>query len=144
MAGISSNEIFILQVKKTHAACVFLTVTCCIYCVLLSSKMSSSLFQFLELCQSPTGGFGGGPGQMSHLATTYAAMNAIAILGVSNFTRAYQVVNRKTMEKFLYSVRNNDGSFCMHVNGEKDTRALYCAASLGSNYCRITASRWTF
>ena len=45
--------------------------------------------QFLELCQSKNGGFGGGPLQMPHLATTYAAMNAIAILGANGFNRAY-------------------------------------------------------
>ena len=32
-------------------------------------------------CQNKTGGFGGGPGQISHLAPTYAAINALAILG---------------------------------------------------------------
>ena len=75
--------------------------------------------KFLELCQSETGGFGGGPGQLAHLATSYAAMNAIAILGCGYFQRAYQVVNRSKMLNFLKSVKNDDGSFCMHVNGER-------------------------
>ena len=75
------------------------------------------------MCQTPTGGFGGGPGQVAHLATTYAAMNAIAILGCNNFTRAYQVVNRERMFDFIKSVKQDDGSFSMHVNGERDTRA---------------------
>jgi hypothetical protein len=30
-------------------------------------------------CQDPEGGFGGGPGQLAHLAPTYAAVNALAI-----------------------------------------------------------------
>jgi len=88
--------------------------------------------EFLELCQSETGGFGGGPGQLAHLATSYAAMNAIAILGCGYFQRAYQVVNRSKMLNFLKSVKNDDGSFCMHVNGERDTRAVYCAASIAT------------
>jgi protein farnesyltransferase subunit beta len=29
--------------------------------------------KFLELCQSASGGFGGGPGQLPHLAPSYAA-----------------------------------------------------------------------
>ena len=76
--------------------------------------------QFLELCQSESGGFGGGPGQLAHLATSYAAMHALAILGCGYFQRAYQVVNRSKMMQFLKSVKNEDGSFCMHVNGERD------------------------
>ena len=33
---------------------------------------------FLALCQHPDGGFGGGPGQMPHLAPTYAAVACLA------------------------------------------------------------------
>ena len=69
---------------------------------------------------------------MAHLATTYAAMNSIAIIGCNNFTRAYQVVNRDKMEEFLQSVKHEDGSFSMHINGEQDTRAVYCAASIAT------------
>ena len=49
---------------------------------------------YLELCQNASGGFGGGPGQMSHLATTYAAINALAIIGTGGFTDAYSIINR--------------------------------------------------
>jgi protein farnesyltransferase subunit beta len=121
------------------------------------SKFAFSLIyfqQFLELCQSKNGGFGGGPLQMPHLATTYAAMNAIAILGANGFNRAYEIVNVDKMKTFLNSVKDRhqkvlfldfsdfiheisfqkkeDGSFAMHVNGEKDTRAIYCAASVAT------------
>lgn len=50
-----------------------------------------SVCQFLELCQSPEGGFGGGPGQYPHLAPTYAAVNALCIIGTEE---AYDVINR--------------------------------------------------
>lgn len=50
-----------------------------------------SVCQFLELCQSPDGGFGGGPGQYPHLAPTYAAVNALCIIGTEE---AYNVINR--------------------------------------------------
>ncbi|CAG5106431.1 Oidioi.mRNA.OKI2018_I69.chr1.g2840.t1.cds [Oikopleura dioica] len=100
--------------------------------VVLSDDKKTEICEFLELCQSKNGGFGGGPLQMPHLATTYAAMNAIAILGSGGFERAYQIVNVKKLEEFLYSVKNTDGSFAMHVNGETDTRAIYCAASVAT------------
>lgn len=41
--------------------------------------------------QIPTGGFGGGGDQLAHLATTYAAVNALAILGTKE---AYEAVDR--------------------------------------------------
>lgn len=41
--------------------------------------------------QLPTGGFGGGSDQLAHLATTYAAVNALAIAGT---TQAYDVLNK--------------------------------------------------
>lgn len=34
---------------------------------------------------------------------------------------------RKGLYQFLKSLRNPDGSFCMHVDGEVDIRGVYCA-----------------
>ena len=48
------------------------------------------LILFLR-CQNSTGGFGGGPFQFSHLAPTYAAVNALVILQSED---AYKVINR--------------------------------------------------
>jgi protein farnesyltransferase subunit beta len=36
---------------------------------------------FLSSCQHPEGGYGGGPGQLAHLAPTYAAVSALLTLG---------------------------------------------------------------
>ena len=36
---------------------------------------------FLNSCQHPEGGYGGGPGQLAHLAPTYAAVSALLTLG---------------------------------------------------------------
>lgn len=36
---------------------------------------------FLSSCQHPQGGYGGGPGQLAHLAPTYAAVSALLTLG---------------------------------------------------------------
>lgn len=40
-----------------------------------------SCIELLARCQSPTGGFGGGPGQLPHLAPTYASVNALCTIG---------------------------------------------------------------
>lgn len=46
---------------------------------------------FVCRCQSPEGGFGGGPGQTPHLASTYAAVQALCCLGTEE---AFEVINR--------------------------------------------------
>ncbi|XP_060772315.1 protein farnesyltransferase subunit beta [Neoarius graeffei] len=91
--------------------------------------VASDVCQFLARCQSPTGGFAGGPGQHAHLAPTYAAVNALCILGTEE---AYSVINREKLLDFLFSVKQPDGSFVMHVGGEVDVRSAYCAASVAS------------
>jgi len=45
----------------------------------LSNGLRRSLVTFLNRCQHPSGGFGGGPTQRPHLATTYAAVNALCM-----------------------------------------------------------------
>ncbi|EDM03672.1 rCG62367, isoform CRA_b [Rattus norvegicus] len=91
--------------------------------------VATDVCQFLELCQSPDGGFGGGPGQYPHLAPTYAAVNALCIIGTEE---AYNVINREKLLQYLYSLKQPDGSFLMHVGGEVDVRSAYCAASVAS------------
>lgn len=53
---------------------------------------------FLGSCQSPDGGFGGGPQQLPHLAPTYAALAALTDLGDS---RALAVVDRRGVASFI-------------------------------------------
>ncbi|XP_034250396.1 protein farnesyltransferase subunit beta [Thrips palmi] len=93
----------------------------------LMSEDYSSLAGFLAKCQSPNGGFGGGPGQMPHLACTYAAVNALCTIGTKE---AFNVINREKLQQFFWSVRQPDGSFIMHQNGEVDVRGAYCALSV--------------
>eukprot|EP00210_Caulerpa_lentillifera_P009155 g8729.t1 len=50
---------------------------------------------FLGQCQDSQGGFGGGPGQLPHLAATYAAVMSLAIIGTEE---ALQIIDRKGME----------------------------------------------
>lgn len=44
--------------------------------------------------QNPTGGFGGGHGQISHLAGSYAAVLSLALVGGED---AYALVDREAM-----------------------------------------------
>ena len=43
------------------------------------------------MLQHPNGGFTGGHDQLPHLAPTYAAVNAIAIIGIKE---AYSIIDR--------------------------------------------------
>ena len=52
--------------------------------------------KFLSECQSPDGGFAGGPGQISHLATTYSAVMALCSLGTEE---AYNVICRPALQR---------------------------------------------
>lgn len=83
---------------------------------------------FLLCCRcDETGGFAGGPGQMAHLAPTYAAVNSLCLIGTE---RALQAIGRQQLREFLQSVRQPDGSFVLHVGGESDIRGVYCAVSV--------------
>jgi protein farnesyltransferase subunit beta len=78
--------------------------------------------------QNGTGGFAGGFGQTSHLATTYATILALTLVGGEE---AYEVVDRRAMWKWLSSLKQPDGGFEMAVGGEEDVRyvsreVLFC------------------
>lgn len=69
--------------------------------------------------QNTTGGFGGGNGQMSHLAPTYAIILSLAIVGGEE---ALDLVDRKAMWKWLSLLKQEDGGFQMSAGGEEDVR----------------------
>ena len=52
--------------------------------------------KFLNDCQSPDGGFAGGPGQIPHLAPTYSAVMTLCSLGTEG---AYKVVERPSLQR---------------------------------------------
>ena len=105
---------------------------------LLNYKFSDVILdgaiEFLIKCRNPCGGFGGGPGQYSHLATTYGAVNSLCIIGTP---KAYEAISRDTLKQFLLSVREPDGAFRLHVGGENDIRGAYCAISC-AKLCNFT------
>ncbi|XP_069773492.1 protein farnesyltransferase subunit beta isoform X2 [Narcine bancroftii] len=89
---------------------------------------SNHICEFLARCQNPNGGFGGGPGQEPHLAPTYAAVNALCIIGTEE---AYDIINREKLLEFLFSVKQPNGSFTMHVSGEVDVRCQNWEGGIG-------------
>lgn len=80
----------------------------------------------------------GGPGQIAHLAPTYAAVNALCLL---QDQQAYQVIDRFDKKSHFISIQRDclffserlstwlntlrdpsNGSFSLHVDGESDIR----------------------
>ncbi|KAL2259773.1 hypothetical protein VTK26DRAFT_6433 [Humicola hyalothermophila] len=75
--------------------------------------------------QNETGGFGGGGRQLSHMATTYAVVLALALVGGEE---AFEVVDRKAMWRWLNTLKQPDGGFQVCLGGEEDIRGAYCAS----------------
>jgi protein farnesyltransferase subunit beta len=69
--------------------------------------------------QNSDGGFGGGYGQMSHLAPTYAIVLSLAMVGGHE---ALELIDRKAMWKWLSVLKQPDGGFQMAIGGEEDVR----------------------
>lgn len=95
----------------------------------LDHDLEDNVIEFLSRCQDPNGGYGGGPGQLPHLATTYAAVNALVTLGGD---KALQSINREKLYSFLQRMKDSNGAFRMHDGGEIDVRACYTAISVAS------------
>ncbi|KAF4595927.1 protein farnesyltransferase subunit beta [Ophiocordyceps camponoti-floridani] len=89
------------------------------------SSYRSRLIETVRPMQNAGGGFGGGFGQLSHLATTYATVLSLCLMGGED---AYEVINRKSLWRWLCSLKQPDGGFQMAVGGEEDVRGAYCAA----------------
>ncbi|GAB4849186.1 hypothetical protein Ancab_003996 [Ancistrocladus abbreviatus] len=95
----------------------------------IDEELENSAIDFLNRCQDPNGGYGGGPGQMPHLATTYAAVNSLVTIGGH---RSLSSINRDKLYSFLQRMKDPSGGFRMHEGGEMDVRACYTAISVAS------------
>ncbi|MCJ1313373.1 CAAX farnesyltransferase (FTase) subunit beta [Agyrium rufum] len=88
------------------------------------TKYRDRLVQTLKPMQNRDGGFGGGFGQMSHCAVSYAAILCLAMVGGDE---ALELVDRRVLWRWLGSVKQADGGFTLSVGGEEDVRGAYCA-----------------
>ncbi|XP_042468575.1 protein farnesyltransferase subunit beta isoform X1 [Zingiber officinale] len=95
----------------------------------LDLELEENVVEFLFRCQDKNGGYGGGPGQMPHLATTYAAVNTLITLGSE---KALLSIDRENLHKFFLRMKDSSGAFRMHDGGEIDVRACYTAISVAS------------
>ncbi|KAK7381394.1 hypothetical protein VNO78_34048 [Psophocarpus tetragonolobus] len=95
----------------------------------VDDELEDNAIDFLNRCQDPNGGYAGGPGQMPHIATTYAAVNTLITLGGQ---KSLASINRDKMYGFLRRMKQPDGGFRMHDEGEIDVRACYTAISVAS------------
>jgi protein farnesyltransferase subunit beta len=83
------------------------------------SEYRERLISTCRPIQNATGGFGGGNGQMSHLAPTYAIVLSLCMMGDKE---AWDLIDRKAMWKWLGALKQPDGGFQMSVGGEEDVR----------------------
>jgi len=65
--------------------------------------------------------------QMAHLATTYAAVNALVTVGGE---KALGSIDRVKLLGFLLRMKQPSGGFAMHEGGEIDVRGCYTAISV--------------
>lgn len=93
----------------------------------IDAELGKHMVDFLSRCQDPQGGYGGGPGQMAHLATTYAAVCALVTIGGDE---ALASINRERMLDFLLQMKDPLGGFRVHINGEMDVRGCYTAIAV--------------
>lgn len=83
---------------------------------------------FLSCCQSPEGGYGGGPMQMAHLAPTYAAVCSLVTLGTD---AALKSINRAQIFEFLKEMcipEDKGGGVSVH-------RGRYTAVGASNGRC---------
>eukprot|EP00959_Pyramimonas_sp_CCMP1952_P163747 3423286-Pyramimonas_sp.AAC.1 len=66
----------------------------------IPEDITSDVVAFLALCQDPEGGYGGGPKQIAHLASTYAAVCTLLTLGTDE---AFASVNRYMPPTYVVS-----------------------------------------
>ncbi|CCC68666.1 hypothetical protein NCAS_0B05820 [Naumovozyma castellii] len=94
-------------------------------------SLAQKLFKLVESDNSCGGPFGGGVGQLPHMAGSFAAINSLVVC--DNIDGCWDKVDRKAIYKWLMELKQPDGGFktCLEV-GETDTRGVYCALEVAS------------
>lgn len=93
-------------------------------------NLARACVDFLYTCQHETGGFGGGPLQRAHLATTYSSIASLSILANHPELKHRDVfapLNRDALRQYLMRCKHDSGRFKVSADGESDTRGAYCA-----------------
>ncbi|PAV76471.1 hypothetical protein WR25_11617 [Diploscapter pachys] len=93
----------------------------------IPEETQKDIIRFIKSCEDPKGGYGGGPGQSAHLAPTYAAVMALVLL---KSEEALKSIDRPMLLEYLLRMKQPDGSFTMHDDGEADMRSSYCAVAV--------------
>ncbi|KAL2832811.1 terpenoid cyclases/protein prenyltransferase alpha-alpha toroid [Aspergillus pseudoustus] len=88
------------------------------------SKQRERTISTFNPMQNATGGFGGGHGQISHCASTYAAVLSLAMVGGDE---ALSLIDRRAMWRWLGRLKQPDGGITVCEGGEEDVRGAYCA-----------------
>ena len=86
--------------------CPFLSVFVLLSLAHLHELQTTHKFSYLNPIPNIQGGFCGGPGQLPHLAPTYAAVNALMAIGTEE---AYQLIDRPKLYQFLLARKSPDG-----------------------------------
>ena len=68
------------------------------------------------------GGISGGVHQIGHAASTY--LSVLSLLLAEDYSTLEKI--RSNLYKWFLQLKNPDGSFRMHENGESDARSVYC------------------
>ncbi|KAJ6188803.1 hypothetical protein N7519_003711 [Penicillium mononematosum] len=92
-----------------------------------TTRFRERVITTLRPMQNRTGGFGGGHGQTSHLAGSYAAVLSLAMVGGEE---AFGLVDRHAMWQWIGRLKQPDGGFRVCEGGEEDVRGAYCAMTL--------------
>lgn len=82
-----------------------------------------------QLKDTEQGGYGGGPGQSAHLASTYSTVMALLALGTEE---ALESIDVSAVGRFITNMKVESGAFRMSQGGEVDVRAPYLALSVAS------------
>lgn len=90
-------------------------------------KWRDRVLETLSPMQNPTGGFGGGHGQTSHIAPSYAVVLSLAMVGGDE---SLEMIDRRALWRWLGELKQSDGGFRMSVGGEEDVRGAYCAMTI--------------
>ncbi|KAL2870853.1 CAAX farnesyltransferase subunit beta RAM1 [Aspergillus lucknowensis] len=89
----------------------------------ITKYRSRTISTFIPM-QNATGGFGGGHGQISHCASSYAAVLSLAMVGGDE---ALSLIDRRAMWRWLGRLKQPDGGITVCEGGEEDVRGAYCA-----------------